>query len=163
MRAVFHSPLGKLSIRASERGIAEVSFSQGMGAGPKAGKNPSAQLRTGARSHLKLCLSQMQEYFAGRRSSFALSFDLAGTEFQRRTWRALGRVPFGTVVSYAELARKAGSPRAARAVGTAMGKNPLAILLPCHRVIPSSRKVPGNYAGGVTRKKWLLKHERISL
>ena len=102
---------------------------------------------------------QLAEYFAGERQEFDVPLKLAGTPFQQRVWRELVRIPFGTTITYAELARRIGQPTASRAVGHANGRNPISILVPCHRVIGADGKLTG-YAGGVEKKQWLLAWER---
>ena len=106
--------------------------------------------------------AQLTEYFAGERRDFDLALAPSGTEFQRTVWRALADIPFGTTCSYGDLARVVGRPSASRAVGAANGKNPIAIILPCHRVIGSSGELTG-YGGGLPMKRWLLDHERGSV
>jgi methylated-DNA-[protein]-cysteine S-methyltransferase len=106
--------------------------------------------------------TQLDEYFAGTRRSFDLPFDAHGTDFQRRVWNALDGIPFGDVISYAELARRIGSPSAVRAVGAANGRNPLSIVRPCHRVIGSNGSLTG-FGGGLPAKQWLLGHEGVQL
>jgi methylated-DNA-[protein]-cysteine S-methyltransferase len=101
---------------------------------------------------------QLLQYFSGDRKKFDLQLSLEGTEFQQRTWRTLGEIPFGKTWSYAELATRVGSPKAVRAVGAANGRNPLPIVLPCHRVIGSNGSLTG-FGGGLPTKKWLLELE----
>lgn len=101
---------------------------------------------------------QLAEYFAGRRREFELPLELRGTAFQERVWRALLSVPYGETVSYTELARAVGAPTAARAVGAAVGRNPLPIVVPCHRVIGAAGDLRG-FASGLARKRWLLQAE----
>lgn len=102
--------------------------------------------------------SQLGEYFAGQRTSFDLPLAPAGTTFQHRVWRALRDIPHGHRTTYGEIAAALDQPTASRAVGTATGKNPISIIVPCHRVVGADGKLTG-YAGGLTRKKWLLGHE----
>jgi methylated-DNA-[protein]-cysteine S-methyltransferase len=102
---------------------------------------------------------QLAEYFAGERQQFDVPLKLAGTPFQQRVWQELVQIPFGTTITYAELARRSGDAQASRAVGHANGRNPISILVPCHRVIGASGKLTG-YAGGVEKKEWLLAWER---
>ena len=103
----------------------------------------------------------LQRYFAGDRDALdTIRVELNGTEFQKRVWQALRRIPSGTTISYAELARRVGSVAAVRAVGAANGANPVAIIVPCHRVIGSDGSLTG-YGGGLERKQWLLAHEGI--
>ncbi|HEY4309800.1 MAG TPA: methylated-DNA--[protein]-cysteine S-methyltransferase [Pirellulales bacterium] len=101
---------------------------------------------------------QIEEYFAGDRDQFDLPLAPMGTEFEKRVWNALLEIPFGTTWSYGQLARYIGSPKAARAVGAANGRNPISLVIPCHRVIGSSGKHVG-YGGGLPVKAWLLAHE----
>jgi methylated-DNA-[protein]-cysteine S-methyltransferase len=102
---------------------------------------------------------QLTEYFAGRRTEFDLPLHFAGTEFQRRVWAELRAVPYGETVTYGELAERLGRPTAARAVGLANGKNPISIIVPCHRVLGASGQLTG-YAGGLPRKRYLLDFEQ---
>jgi len=102
--------------------------------------------------------AQLSAYFEGKRRSFDLALAPRGTEFQRRVWRALAAIPYGTTTTYAALARSIGSPNAVRAVGAANGKNPLSIVVPCHRVIGKDGTLTG-YAGGLSRKRRLLELE----
>jgi methylated-DNA-[protein]-cysteine S-methyltransferase len=102
--------------------------------------------------------AQLREYFAGERTEFELDLDLAGTPFQQRVWAELRRIPYGETISYAELADRIGRPTASRAVGAANGRNPVSIVVPCHRVIGSGGALTG-YAGGLERKRALLKLE----
>jgi methylated-DNA-[protein]-cysteine S-methyltransferase len=102
---------------------------------------------------------QLEEYFAGERTRFDLRIAPRGTPFQERVWQALVNVAFGRTASYGEIARAIGRPAASRAVGAANGKNPIAIIVPCHRIIGASGSLVG-YAGGLPRKKWLLAHEQ---
>jgi methylated-DNA-[protein]-cysteine S-methyltransferase len=106
----------------------------------------------------KKAARQIDEYFAGKRSEFDLPLAPIGTDFQRRVWNALLEIPYGTTWSYAQLARHIGAPSATRAAGAANGRNPIAVIIPCHRVIESNGKHVG-YAGGLSVKAWLLAHE----
>ncbi len=102
--------------------------------------------------------AQLTEYFAGQLHEFDVRLAPAGTEFQKRVWDELYRIPFGASISYGELARRIGQPTASRAVGAANGRNPISIIVPCHRVIGANGTLTG-YGGGMDRKKWLLEHE----
>lgn len=102
---------------------------------------------------------QLTDYFSGDRTSFSLPFSLGGTAFQEKVWQALMEIPYGERATYGEIAKWVGSEKAVRAVGSAIGKNPLPILLPCHRVIQKSGRI-GGYSGGVERKIWLLQLEQ---
>jgi len=103
-------------------------------------------------------VAQLEEYFAGARVEFDVPLSLAGTEFQRRVWTELRDIPLGRTISYGELARRVGTPGASRAVGLANGRNPISIVIPCHRVIGADGRLTG-YGGGLERKAWLLRHE----
>jgi methylated-DNA-[protein]-cysteine S-methyltransferase len=107
---------------------------------------------------LAAAAAQLDEYFAGARRAFELPLAAEGTEFQRLVWRALAAIPFGVTSSYGEIARAIGRPSASRAVGAANGRNPISIIVPCHRVIGTSGALTG-YAGGMAAKQWLLAHE----
>lgn len=104
------------------------------------------------------CLAQLDEYFGGRRREFTLSLAPAGTDFQQQVWRQLLTIPFGQTVSYLDIAVAIGNEKAVRAVGLANGRNPISLIIPCHRVIGSDGTLTG-YGGGLWRKEWLLKHE----
>jgi methylated-DNA-[protein]-cysteine S-methyltransferase len=101
---------------------------------------------------------QLQEYFAGKRREFDLPLRMAGTEFQQRVWRELTQIPFGETRSYGQLAKRLDNPNGSRAVGLANGRNPIAIIVPCHRVIGADGSLTG-FGGGIDRKEWLLTHE----
>jgi methylated-DNA-[protein]-cysteine S-methyltransferase len=106
--------------------------------------------------------AQLAEYFAGERREFDLALDPVGTAWQRRVWDELTRIPYGQTASYGELAAIVCTPAAARAVGAANARNPISIVVPCHRVVGAAGRLTG-YAGGVERKRWLLDHERGAL
>jgi len=108
---------------------------------------------------LKNGLKQIDEYFRGKRKEFLLKLDPQGTNFQKMVWQQLEKIPFGEVVSYGEIASIIGKPTACRAVGNANGRNPISLIIPCHRVIGSDGRLTG-YGGGLWRKEWLIKHER---
>lgn len=103
-------------------------------------------------------IQELRAYFAGELREFTIPIRLAGTPFQRRVWAELRRIPYGQTISYAELAQRIGNPPARRAVGAANAKNPISIIVPCHRVIASDGTM-GGFSGGLWRKKWLLRHE----
>ncbi len=107
---------------------------------------------------MKGVVQQIREYFNGTRSEFDLAIDPQGTAFQKAVWRQLLRIPFGETASYGDIARAIGNPKAVRAVGGANGRNPISIVVPCHRIIGSDGSLTG-YGGGLWRKEWLLKHE----
>ena len=102
---------------------------------------------------------QLAAYFAGERTDFDVPLAMEGTDFQRRVWAALREIPYGETISYGELARRVGNPKASRAVGLANGRNPIGVIVPCHRVVGATGSLTG-YGGGIERKRWLLDHER---
>lgn len=141
-----NTPIGVITIQASLQGIIRVDFS-------------TPENATVQRSELtERCKQQLNEYFAGKRHRFDLPLDQRGTPFQRTIWDCLIQIPFGQIVSYADIANRVNNSKAVRAVGAANGKNPIGIIVPCHRVIGSNGTLTG-YAGGVDRKAWLLTHE----
>ncbi|MHB0775901.1 methylated-DNA--[protein]-cysteine S-methyltransferase [Halomonas sp. WWR20] len=139
--------LGLLEIRASDAGITHILFVD--------------EPATAVRGHalIERCKTQLTEYFQGRRHVFDVPLTPQGTAFQQRVWSRLRQVPYGQTCSYAAISIDIGCPRSHRAVGAANGRNPLSIIVPCHRVIGSSGKLTG-YAGGLERKQWLLHHEQ---
>jgi methylated-DNA-[protein]-cysteine S-methyltransferase len=147
---LFDSPLGPLTLRASGAGVLSVSFG-----GEAQAANPSRQ----SLAHLQQLAGELAAYFAGTLASFTAPLDLRGTDFQLSVWRALLAVPIGRTCSYMDIARGIGNVAAVRAVGMANGANPVAIVVPCHRVIGASGKLVG-YGGELWRKQWLLDHER---
>ncbi|MGG7033831.1 MAG: methylated-DNA--[protein]-cysteine S-methyltransferase [Flavobacterium sp.] len=142
----FKTPLGIAKITGEENGIAEISISD---EGIVSDEIPV---------FLKEAVSQLQEYFEGKRTSFNFELNPKGTEFQKKVWQELLNIPFGKTISYLELSQKLGDVKAIRAVASANGKNPLWIVVPCHRVIGTDGSLTG-YAGGLWRKQWLLEHE----
>lgn len=121
--------------------------------------HPAPDGTRGKHPVLTAAAKQLREYFAGKRSDFDLPLAPRGTEFQERVWKQLLRIRHGETCSYADVARAIGAPTASRAVGAANGKNPIAIIIPCHRVIGASGSLTG-YGGGMPTKRWLLEHER---
>lgn len=111
-----------------------------------------------ATAPFQLAREQLEQYFAGERSEFDIPLDLRGSEFQRSVWDALLTIPYGETRSYGEIAKQIGRPDRARAVGSANGRNPVSIVVPCHRVIGADGSLVG-YGGGLERKRWLLEHE----
>jgi methylated-DNA-[protein]-cysteine S-methyltransferase len=142
----FESPIGFIEIKASENGISSLIFCEHRK--EKQGNHPL----------IDLCFSQLDEYFSGARTEFDLPLDLRGTDFQQRVWKLLLNIPFGETTSYLDLSKKYGDTNTLRAIGSANGKNPVSIIVPCHRVIGNDGSLTG-YAGGLWRKKWLLEHE----
>ena len=153
------TPLGRVRIAATERGICRMDFAEKMEARANSTAIAASSAATRqARAHLERAAAQLQEYFAGRRREFDLPLDLRGTPHQQRVWKSLLEIPYGKTLSYGELARRIGSPRAARAVGTACGQNPVGLVVPCHRVIGGDGGLHG-YGGGLWRKQKLLEIE----
>lgn len=146
--AVCSSPLGDLILTSDGRSLTGLYM----------GSKPDRPLGKPARlddEPFRTVRRQLTAYFDGELTEFDVPLNLAGTPFQRRVWEELRRIPYGTTISYAELARRVGNPAAARAVGSANGKNPVSIIVPCHRVIASDGSL-GGYGGGLDRKERLL-------
>ena len=144
--AYIKTPLGTAKITGDEQGIASISILEEGTISKKIPKD------------LKEATNQLQDYFNGKRTSFDFKLNPQGTEFQQKVWQALLEIPFGKTVSYMDITKKLGDVKAIRAVASANGKNPLWIVVPCHRVIGTDGSLTG-YAGGLWRKKWLLEHE----
>jgi len=142
------SPIGSIEIKSTRERIISVNFKE---ITEYSSPNPPEVLER--------CIQQLEEYFSGKRKEFNIPILLEGTDFQKQVWKQLISIPYGKTVSYLYIARAVGDQNATRAVGSANGKNRIAIIVPCHRVIGSSGKLIG-YAGGLDRKKWLLDHER---
>jgi methylated-DNA-[protein]-cysteine S-methyltransferase len=150
----FATPIGRLVVAADEEGIRHVLFENG--------KYGAAGRETWKRDGKAVCEAREQilAYFAGERRRFDLPLRPVGTPFQLKVWTTLGEIPFGATWSYADLARRIGEPKAMRAVGAANGRNPLPIVLPCHRVIGANGRLTG-FGGGLPMKQFLLVHEGI--
>jgi methylated-DNA-[protein]-cysteine S-methyltransferase len=142
------SPIGPLAIEGSDTAVHRITFR------PKGfvvrGKAPAV---------LRRCATELKEYFKGARRDFTVPLYFGGTAFQASVWQALTRIPYGEMVSYKQIAEAVDRPRAFRAVGGANNKNPLPIIVPCHRVVGSDGKMVG-YGSGIWRKEWLLAHEK---
>jgi methylated-DNA-[protein]-cysteine S-methyltransferase len=147
-RAYYLSPLGPVEISGTRKGILSVGFV----------KQQLADDRS-LPECMKEGIRQLDEYFRGTRKKFSLTLLPQGTAFQKLVWQQLRRIPYGKTVSYGDVARAIGKPRSFRAVGGANNKNPIGIIIPCHRVIGSDGKLVG-YGSGIWRKEWLLKHEK---
>ena len=143
------TPIGKLTVVAGGTGIRRILWD---------GEAPPEDAVEGHSDLLDAAVTQIREYFTGNRTTFDLPLDLGGTPFQEKVWRELGSIPFGTTISYGEQARRIGRPQAARAVGAANGRNPVPVVLPCHRVIGSGGALTG-FGGGLDTKRTLLRHE----
>ena len=148
METVFiRTPLGIAKLEGDANGLASIIV-----------LNTEENVSSVIPKNLEAAVSQLQEYFAGERNNFDLALNPTGTDFQKRVWKALSKIPYGKTVSYLELSKTLGDVKAIRAVASANGKNPLWIIVPCHRVIGTDGSLTG-YAGGLHRKKWLLDHE----
>lgn len=143
--ACFHTPLGKMRITESEKGITSLRFTEDADDGDTAA----------AGRYLAEAAAQIREYLAGERETFDVPLNPRGSAFQRRVWNALLDIPYGETRSYQQIAAAAGNPGAARAVGIANHRNPILILIPCHRVV-GKNGMPAGYAAGIERKKYLL-------
>ncbi len=148
----FHSPVGILRISVSDNYVHEVHFCS-------AAELPGEEIDNPITPLFQSCTEQLVEYFHGKRRIFELSIQQTGTAFQQLVWNELLAIPFGKTISYKDLARKLGDPKVIRAAATTNGKNKIAIIVPCHRVIGSNREMVG-YAGGIWRKRWLFQHEQ---
>ena len=148
MKTVFiNTPLGFTEIQGDENGISKIHV-----------MNEDVEISTKIPEELKEAVLQLQDYFDGKRTTFTFPLNPSGTDFQKKVWDELLHIPFGKTCSYLDLSKKLGDVKAIRAVASANGKNPLWIVIPCHRVIGSDGSLTG-YAGGLWRKKWLLEHE----
>lgn len=142
----YNSPLGLIEIQSTEGGLRAVNFT-------------TEKILTEVPDvHNQLTISQLEEYFNKKRKTFDLPLDMEGTDFQKRVWTELYKIPYGKTCSYMDIARALGDPKTIRAVGMANGSNKIGIIIPCHRVIGSDGSLTG-YAGGIQRKKWLLDFE----
>ena len=144
---IIKSPLGFTKISGDENGIASISI-----------LNSEEKITDIISIELEDCVHQLNEYFDGKRTQFDLKLNPEGTDFQKKVWHGLQTIPYGKTCSYLELSQQLGDVKAIRAVANANGRNPLWIVVPCHRVIGSDGGLTG-YAGGLYRKQWLLEHE----
>lgn len=151
------SPIGNLFLIASEKGLCAVDWKKQNVPYCKSLNQPGKAVKI-----LAIAVSQLEEYFKGVRKNFDLPFDVAGTPFQKSVWTELSKIPYGKTYSYKDVAKKIKNQKAMRAVGSANGKNPLAIIVPCHRVIAADGTL-GGYAGGLKIKTHLLKHEGFDI
>ena len=149
-KKLIYTQVGPISLFSEGSRIVKVHFEE-----------PGSEIETDEKKLpecLENCARQLNEYFEGKRRDFELPLAPEGTEFQQKVWRQLIKIPFGKTISYAEMAGRLGDPKLIRAAASANGKNPIAIIIPCHRVIGTNGDLVG-YAGGLTIKKWLLEHE----
>lgn len=144
--AYIKTPLGITKIMGDEKGISVISIAD------------EGEISSIIPAILQEAITQLEDYFEGKRTDFTFQLNPSGTEFQQKVWKELLEIPFGKTLSYLELSKKLGDVKAIRAVASANGKNPLWIVVPCHRVIGTDGSLTG-YAGGLWRKKWLLEHE----
>jgi methylated-DNA-[protein]-cysteine S-methyltransferase len=152
LTATIESPIGPLTLIARDGVLTNLSMHEQRHTAPP----PEAAITDDA--FFKDVAAQLDAYFAGELSSFDLEMNLLGTPFQQRVWTELCAIPYGETISYGELARRVGNVNASRAVGLANGRNPISIIVPCHRVIGANGSLTG-YGGGLERKTWLLEHE----
>jgi len=164
VKTAIHTPIGVLTLSATAEGLTGVYFEENRH-GPTReeieGWQAADLAQAGERASevLVTTRAQLEEYFAGERTHFELPFAPRGTEFQQKVWLALREIPYGEVVSYSAIAERIGSPKAVRAVGAANGRNPLPVVVPCHRVVGANGDLTG-FGGGIDRKRWLLEHEQ---
>jgi len=149
-KAYFTSPIGILEIKSTENSIISCTFEE---------KKSAISVITPI---LEEALNQLDLYFKGKRTNFDLKLLLDGTDFQKKVWKELQNIPFGHTVSYQEVANRIGKKNAVRAVGNANGKNPISVIIPCHRVIGRDGKLVG-YGGGIEKKRWLIQFEKSIL
>ena len=149
----YDSPVGALLLAGTQKALHLLSFPTGSRT-----KQPRDEWRQRAETFATV-ITQLDEYFAGKRQEFDLSLELSGTDFQKQVWQTLPTIPFGQTISYGEMARRVGRPKASRAVGAANGANNIAIILPCHRVIGANKSLTG-FGGGLPTKEFLLRHEQ---
>lgn len=148
--AYYKTPIGIAKIEGDKNGIQSITV-----------LNEEIEIPSKIPEALQKCVQQLDEYFNGTRTEFQLKLNPQGTDFQKRVWKELLNVSFGKIRNYLEQSKKLGDPKAIRAVASANGKNPIWIVIPCHRIIGSDGSLTG-YAGGLWRKKWLLAHESPS-
>lgn len=151
----YNSPIGTLKISAENGFISEINF---MNEEKENSANNNEDLSKQNPLLLNKCCKQLNEYFSGKRFRFDFPISQNGTQFQEKVWNELLNIPYGKTLSYLRLSQLIENPKSIRAVGTANGRNNIAIVVPCHRVIGSNGKLTG-YAGGLWRKQWLLEHE----
>ena len=170
METTYESPLGRITIEATAEGVTAVDFVD-----TNIDKNDVIKLEITHKKHLlgsraaleqsdellAKTIKQLDEYFAHKRTTFDVPLDLHGTPFQQQVWRALQDVPYGKTVTYKDIGIAIKNPKAVRAIGQANGRNPVCIIVPCHRVVASDGL--GGYSSGIARKEWLLEHEKLFL
>ena len=152
--AAMESLIGRLVVFADGHGITEIRF--------RNNSSPLPSAQGSANEWLELAIEQLNAYFNNRLTKFELPLSLSGTAFQQGVWRELQKINYGSTASYGQIAAAINKPKAARAVGMANNKNPIPIIIPCHRVIGSNGSLTG-FAGGLEAKRWLLRHEGVSV
>jgi len=145
-KTYYLSPIGLIEVKGSEKGISHITFATEVN---NIIENPPC---------LRECVSQLHDYFSGKRKKFNLALDIEGSDFQKKVWNQLLKVQYGKTQTYHDMAKGIENIKAVRAVGHALGCNPISIVIPCHRIIGSNGKLVG-FAGGLWRKSWLLQHE----
>ncbi|MEQ8240398.1 MAG: methylated-DNA--[protein]-cysteine S-methyltransferase [Cyclobacteriaceae bacterium] len=161
----FSTPIGDMHVGATDAGVCLLEFSDRQTLETQfedLRRMLKAKIVEGKNEHTRKAVTQVCEYFEGNRMAFDLELLMLGTEFQNRVWKELQNIPFGTTRAYGEQAMALGDKKAIRAVASANGKNRMAIVIPCHRVIGATGELTG-YAGGLHRKRWLLNHESSQL
>jgi len=146
----YHSPLGWIEFKSTDQGICQVIF---------CGEDKQS---VNSNHITERCKQQLEQYFSRQRQVFDLPLDAKGTAFQHEVWTCLGQIPYGETATYLDIAKSVNRPKGSQAVGGANGRNPISIIVPCHRIIGSNGSLTG-YAGGVERKLWLLNHEGIAV
>ncbi len=159
---IIDTPIGPLTLVASGLGLRAVLWPDEQIGRVKLDESVTPTDGTPASAILRRAVEQLGEYFEGDRTTFDIPLDPIGTDFQRTAWAALCTIPYGETISYGEQAARLGDRRKARAVGAANGRNPISIVVPCHRVVGSTGALTG-FAGGIDTKRWLLDHERLTL
>jgi methylated-DNA-[protein]-cysteine S-methyltransferase len=160
-RLVLPRPVGELVITASDTAITGVYFQNSRRGPPPTHQARWLEAKQGpAADLLALARQQLEEYFAHTRTTFELPLEALGSAFEHRVWNALRAIPYGTTTSYGALAKTLGDSKGSRAVGIANGKNPIPIIVPCHRVVGAKGELTG-FGGGLETKRWLLEHEGV--
>lgn len=154
--STFETPLGTMFCACSELGLCLLEFAEDIN---QISSRLTVEYQTDVNHFHHLVKQQLNEYFFGNRKNFDVPFDLSGSDFQLKVWKLLLAVPYATTRSYMEQAKLYGDTKAIRAIAKANGENPIAIIIPCHRIIGSNGDLTG-YSGGLWRKKWLLEHEQ---
>lgn len=156
------TPLGELTVAASETHVLYIALPGAAQEGPFEHWLRGRFFARTETAALRLALTELREYFAGKRRTFEVALDPGGSDFQQRVWKAISAIPFGETTTYGRIAMGLGGMQRARAVGAATGANPIPIMIPCHRVLGAGGALTG-YGGGLRMKIWLLRHERALL